>query len=61
MLKHQQCQVLILTDRTTSRKHLCWGLFSIILQAFRPATLLKRDSNTGVFLQNLRKYLRTPI
>ena len=29
---------------------LCWGLFLIKLQAFRPVTLLKRDSNTGVFL-----------
>ena len=31
-----------------TRKHLCWGLFLIKLQAFRPATFLKRDSNTGV-------------
>ena len=31
-------------------KHLCWSLFLIKLQAFRPATLLKRDFNTGVFL-----------
>ena len=33
-------------------KHLCWSLFLIKLQALglRPATLLKRDSNTGVFL-----------
>ena len=29
-------------------KHLCWGLFLIKLQAFRPVTFLKRDSNTGV-------------
>ena len=31
-------------------KHLCWSLFLIKLklQAFRPATLLKRDSNTDV-------------
>ena len=29
-------------------KHLCSGLFLIKLQAFRPATFLKRDSNTGV-------------
>ena len=35
-------------------KHLCWSLFLIKLQAWRP--LLKRDSNTNVFLwilQNL--------
>ena len=31
-----------------SRKLLCWGFFLIKLQAFRPATFLKRDSNTGV-------------
>ena len=30
------------------RKHLCCSIFLIKLQAFRPATLLKRDSNTGV-------------
>ena len=29
-------------------KHLCWGLFLIKFQAFRPAKFLKRDSNTGV-------------
>ena len=32
------------------RKHLFWSLFLIKLQAFKPAHLLKRDSNTGVFL-----------
>ena len=39
-------------------KHLCWSLSLIKLQAFkfcrcfalRPPTVLKRDSNTGVFL-----------
>ena len=36
-------------------KQLCWSLFvgvslSPALLAFRPATLLKRDFNTGVFL-----------
>ena len=30
-------------------KRLCWSLF-LMLQAFGLATLLKRDSNTGVFL-----------
>ena len=38
-------------------KHQCWSIFSIKLQAWRPATLLKRGSNTGVFLW---KFLRTP-
>ena len=31
-------------------KHLCWFLFSTKLRTFRPATLLKEDSNTSVFL-----------
>ena len=34
-------------------KHQCWSIFLIKLQAWRPATLLKRDSNTGA------KFLRT--
>ena len=33
-----------------TRKHLCWSLFLVKLQAFRAAILLKRDSNKGVFL-----------
>ena len=31
-------------------KHLCWSFYLIKLQSFRPATLLKRDCYTGVFL-----------
>ena len=31
-------------------KHVCWSLFLIMLQAFRPAILFKRDSNTVAFL-----------
>ena len=31
-------------------EHMCWSLFLIQLQALSTATLLKRDSNTGVFL-----------
>ena len=37
-------------------KHLFWSLFLIRFQPFRPATLLKRDSNTGVFPWNLRNF-----
>ena len=49
-----------------TRKHLRWSLFLIKLQAFRPATFLKRSSNTCIscgycelfknsfFKQNLR-------
>ena len=36
------------------RKHLCWSLFLIKLQAWMP--LLKKDSNGGVFLWILRNF-----
>ena len=47
-------------------KQLCWSLFLIKLRPWRPATLLKRDSNTGVFLWILRPFqkhffYRTPL
>ena len=32
------------------RKHLFWSFFEINFQAQKPATLLQRNSNTGVFL-----------
>ena len=41
-------------------KHLCWSLFLIKLQAFRHATLLKRESNRYVPVINA-KFLRTLI
>ena len=41
-----------------TRKHLRLSLFLIKLQSFRAANLLKRDSNTGVFLWTFSK---TPI
>ena len=31
-------------------KHLCWSLFFDKVSGLQPATLLKRDSNAGVFL-----------
>ena len=36
-------------------KQLCWSLF--LIKFFRPATLLKRDSNTGVFLCILQIFI----
>ena len=39
-------------------KHLCWSLFSIKLQARRPATFLKRASNTGGFPEKFLKLFR---
>ena len=37
-------------------KHLCWSSFLIELQAWGPANLLKRDSNTGILLWNLQNF-----
>ena len=39
-----------------TKKDQCWNLFYIKLQAWKPATLLKRDSNTSVFLWNLSNF-----
>ena len=41
-----------------TEKYLCWSLFLINIQAWRPATLLKRDSNICVFLWNFRNFLQ---
>ena len=46
-------------------KQLCWSVFLIKLQAWRPETLLTRDSNTGSFLWILlnvyeQLFYRTP-
>ena len=38
-------------------KHRCWSLFLIELHAWKPAALLKRNYNTGVFQWNLRYFL----
>ena len=38
------------------RNQLCWSLFLMKLQSFRSATLLERDSYTGVLLSLLRKF-----
>ena len=40
-------------------KQLCWSPVFIELQTFRPAALLKRDSNTDILLWNLQNFLRT--
>ena len=39
-------------------KHICWSLFLIKLQAFRSSAVLKRDSNTGIILWNLRNLFK---
>ena len=45
-----------------SRKHLYWSVYLINLQAYRPAFLLKEDSNAGNFLINFYEqvFCRTP-
>ena len=44
-------KILILKKFTIfTGKHLSWSLFLVRMQGFIPAILLKRDSNTGVFL-----------
>ena len=42
--------------RNIRRKHRCWSLFLTKLHFFKSVTLLKRDSNTGVFLWLLKKF-----
>ena len=56
-ISHQRCSVKKGVHKNFgnfTRKHLSWILFLIKLQVFRPATLLKRNSNTGVLLWNLQ-------
>ena len=46
-----------------TEKHLCWSLFLINMHAWRPATLLKRDSKifSRFFPVRFEKFLRAPI
>ena len=59
---HQRCSVkvdLLKIFSNFTGKDLCWSLFLIKLQAFRPLTLLQLDSNTGVFLQICKNFKST--
>ena len=50
---HQRCSLKMAILKNSvlfTGKHLCWNLFLIKLQAFRPVTLLKRSSSSGFFL-----------
>ena len=40
----------------TRRHYLCWSLFNKVAE-FRPATLIKRDFSTGVFLWNKPNFI----
>ena len=51
--RHRRCSIqktVLKKFATFTGKHLCWSHFLIKLLIWRPATLLKRESNTGVFL-----------
>ena len=50
---HRRCSIKTAVLKNVAiftGRHLCWSLFLKKLQTSRSATLLKRDSNTGVFL-----------
>ena len=56
---HQRCSIkklFLKFSQYSQEKHLCWSLFLITLQAWRSATLFKRDSNKGVFMWILRNF-----
>ena len=60
---HRRCSIkkLLLKNFAVFRgKHLCQRIFLIKLQAFRYATLLKRDCNTDVFLWFLWNFWEYP-
>ena len=60
---HQSCSIekaVFKNFAMFTGKHLCWSLLLIELHASRPATFLKRDSSTAVFLcilQNFQDHL----
>ena len=64
---HMFFKICVLKNFTNfSEKHLCWSLILVKLQTWFAATLLKRDSNTFVFLWNLLNFsehlfFRTPL
>ena len=50
---HQRCSIkqpVVKIFAIFLGRRLCWSHIFIKLQVVRPATLSKRDSNTGVFL-----------
>ena len=55
---HCSCFVNVFLEilQISQEKHLYWSLFLIELQAFKDATLLKRDSNTDVFQWSLPNF-----
>ena len=59
---HQRCsikKIFLKNFAIFTRKHLCWSL--ILIKAWRPATLWKRDFLQRYFSVNIAKSLITPI
>ena len=52
--------VVLKNFANSTGKHLCWSLFLKKVAGWRPATLLKRDSDTSVFLRISQFFLKTP-
>ena len=48
--------VLSKISQISLEKYMCWSLYLRKLQALRLANLLKRDSNTGIFLWNKQDF-----
>ena len=48
--------VLLKISKISLEKYMCWSLFLRKLQAPRPANLLKRNPNTGIFLWNWQDF-----
>ena len=55
LTEHLKIGVLIINFQIFARTYLCWSPFLIHLEAWRPVTLIKRDSNTTV---NMTIFLR---
>ena len=56
---HQKCSLekaVLKNFAIFTGKHLCQSLLLIDLRASRPATFLKRESDTGVFLLILQNF-----
>ena len=51
--------VVLKNFANSTGKHLCWNLFLKKVAGWRPATLLKTDSDTGVFLRISQFFLKT--
>ena len=61
---HQKCSIkraVLKNFSIFTGKHLCRSRFLLKLWAFRPATLSKRNSNTGVFLWILWYFWEHPL